>query len=339
MLNISIRKWWVALCILPIISWSSCRTEKQLQGAWVGAYRVYQNGGELEYVPFSMVVEFKEDSLNSIDFSHQGGTNFVAKNKAEYKLVDDLLLSSEHEGRWDTLHVKAITSDSLILGLPLGWDAVFKKLPETASPKNVKLTGNAYHISSYNYSDSLDFVNDSIMLHIGSDANVFRTSLWSVVDFGDYKFWVNSELRSPPLLITSYSDATIDLQVYHKDVVNFKMEKLDKQLDLSLLQGKWVEAADTSALKLLLPPPPNLPEDADRRLHMEFDGDSLIRQKFGKSHTTKWTPNNTNRFIYFKAKSPYDLVCWRILHLDTNKLIIKKQEGFDDGTPVFIRED
>ncbi|NQX97408.1 MAG: hypothetical protein HRT73_05950 [Flavobacteriales bacterium] len=130
---------------------------------------------------------------------------------------------------------------------PREW--VYKRIKLSESPKNIEIKNKSYSLISKNYSDSIDFINDSVSLHFGNYSSNYRANHWTINNYKNLSFLVIDGLfESPPLLIKSIENGAIHLELYYDEIIDFELKLLNHKIDTTGLLGKWIypETSDNS---------------------------------------------------------------------------------------------
>ncbi len=181
-----------------------------------------------------------------------------------------------------------------------------------------------------NYADSIDFINDSLILHIGNEFNT--NSLlrkWAINSYKSYDFLIFDEFESSPFLINKSSSNEISLNLFYTTIKDFKLTLIENIKDTSGFFGNWVwpflEKQD-------FPPPPlspNSSENEDTRLILRIKIDSLEIEQFNKMDSKKWELDSTNEFIYFPDDLNTKYGVWKILTINKDELIIERNNKYN----------
>jgi hypothetical protein len=320
------RTFYILFSFLVLIS---CESRNELEGLWIGAYQIHYSGDEPVLSSMRLLLDISKDEIvyKTIDYPmfDENDSTIISK----YSIDENKLIFDN-----DTFLIKGITKDSLVLSINSHYkrDIIFKRLPKNIEKQRINITNNAYSLIGPNYADSIDFINDSLILHIGNVFNTnYRSGKWSINSYESLDFLVFDQIESPPFLITKNSDKEVSLKLFFSTVRDFKMTQIDNVKDTSGIVGNWVWPFQNNQDLPLPPPPPNYPENIDTRLYLRIKKDSLEIEQFGRKRTKRWKLNSTNDFMYF----PEDLLtkdaAWKILNIDGDKLEIERNIKFSNS--------
>ncbi|MDM8162229.1 hypothetical protein QUH73_20615 [Labilibaculum sp. K2S] len=325
------RAFYILFSLIILIS---CESENELEGVWIGAYQVHYSGdepllssmrllldiskAELIYKTFDYPMFEERDSVQILKYSFNGKS---------------LTLDS------DTFLVKNLTKDSLVLNFCSNYerDLVFKRLPDNNNFK-IDIKNKAFSLTGPNYADSIDFINDSLMLHIGNVFNTnYRSTKWAINSYKSFDFLVFDQSESPPFLIDYSFENEIFLKLFFTTIKDFKMTNIENVKDTSGIIGNWVCPFQN---RQGVPLPRHL-EGVDSKLYLRVKSDSLEIEQYGKIKSKKWKLNSTNNFIYFPEKINTKNGVWKILEVNEDKLIIERyrrnRKSYNPGDKEVIK--
>ncbi|MDR6241128.1 hypothetical protein [Aureibacter tunicatorum] len=301
----------------------SCKRGNELEGIWIGSYQISHTDNEPVLSSMRLLLDISKDQIiyKTFDYPMFGEKDSIIISP--YTIIENKLIFDS-----DTFVIKEVTEDSLILSNHslLKEDFIFKRLPKNNKKLNLEIKNNAFSFVGPNYTDSIDFINDSLMLHIG---NAFYTNSrprhWSINSYKSFDFLVFDQIGSPPYLISNSSKNEVSLKMYFSTINDFKLTKINYEKNLSDLEGSWVSAYKNNQDLPLPPPPPNYPKNINTKLYLRIKKDSLEIEQFGRTKSKKWELNSTKEFLYF----PKDLLTnkygvWKIVKIEGDKLEIER---------------
>jgi hypothetical protein len=317
------RTFYILFSLIILIS---CKSENELEGIWIGAYQIHYSGNDYSLTSLRLLLDISNDEIIYKTFDYPMFNEKDTIEITKYSLNENSLIFDS-----DTFLIKRLTKDSLILSSRSDYerDLVFKKLTE--NNKNLKLDFkyNAFSLIGTNYADSIDFINDSLILHIGDVFNTnYRLTKWAINRYKSFDFLVFDQFESPPFLIKYRSENEIFLKLFFTTIKDFKMTKIENVKDTSGLIGNWVWPFQFRQGFPLPPPPPNYPEDFDTKLYLKIKSDSLEIEQYGKVNSKKWELNSTNDFIYFPEDKMTKYGVWKIIELDKNNLTVERNSRY-----------
>ncbi len=320
--------------LLVLVLLTSCNTGNQLEGIWIGAYKSHNYGDTPSYSSMRLLLDISKNEIVLKTFDYPMFEEKDSIRKSKYSINKNNLIFDS-----DTFLIKGIAEDSLILSIKSDYelDFVLKKLPEKIKKQNIDIQNNAFSLIGPNYADSIDFINDSLILHIGNVFNTnYRLRKWAINSYKSLDFLVFDQIESPPLLIDKCFDNEVSLKLYSTTIKDFKMTRIDNLMDTNRIVGNWVSPFKNNTDLPIPPPPPNYSENVDTKLYLRIKKDSLEIEQFGRTNSKKWMLNSTKEFIYF----PWDLLtkdcAWRILEIDGDELKIERNNKFSSSGKEII---
>lgn len=302
---------------------SSCKSDYDLNGIWIGAYKVEYSKVDSSFTSIRVLLDFSNDEVIFKKFDYPMFDEKQTSEKVKYLVSENFLILES-----DTFQIESVTEDSLslIINSDNKQKLVFRRLTNETKNLNFSLEKKAFFIQGPNYNDSIEFINDSTILHIGDKFNTrYRSSNWAINNHKKLIFLVLDQFESPPFLIENTSKNELSLKLFYTNTRNFKLTKIRNTRDTMGLIGHWVSPSSYNSNRPLPPPPPiNYPEDIDVRLHLKINTDSLEIEQFEKSKSKKWELNSTNDFIYFPKEIDKIQGVWKIIELDKENLIIER---------------
>lgn len=310
------------ICIISIVvlllSLLSCQSNNELEGIWMGAYTLRYTDTDSTFNEMNLLFDISEDELNVKVFAFNNDEIEDSEEHFKYSLKENriILLSNRLKSKMpDTILIETIGKDSLVLK-NLGDENLkfcFKRIENKAKKINPIIQRKAYRYTSPFLSDSLDFINDSTVLHIGSVFDVCHTSQWKIDTYKNLDFLLIDRgfLTIPIMLIESNSEKIIELKYYGKKIHKAQLQPFEHSKDVSKLIGNW----KAKYPKFF---------ECDDFFSANITKDSISINDIQNrtiSHE-KLKLNSTNEFIYF-ANNPYQSV-WKILSLNDTTLTIKR---------------
>ena len=293
---------------------SSCSKEKGLEGIWYGAYTI--SNGKKEPLLETTLLHFKDNHLYTIrirDLS-TGALDKVNIDTSNFEYVGNKLKLDTYAANLE------LSKDSIILEIE-HQKLVLRRIPDNL--KNVDISTGCFHnsfiIKSKNYQDSIDFVNDSLVIFTGMYDQKFPGKKWQIVVYGGFKFLnIQSELH-PVTIIQSCNSNGIGLIYPTIEIIEIKLIPTIGQIGKERLIGKWKEVENAYPTP---PPPPNLTE-SDLRLSINIKNDSIDVQKYGRIKTHKWGLTSDGKRIYFFGNFLKSEGSWKLLDLSDSSMTVR----------------
>jgi hypothetical protein len=328
------RAFYILFSLTVLIS---CKSKNDLEGIWIGAYQIYYSGNDssltsipgftpadTSYTSMRVLLDISENEIVRKTFDYP---MFDEKDSIEilkYSIFDKSLIIDS-----DTFLIKSLSKDSLVLSLKPDYlrDFIFKRLPQKKKNVKINITNNAFSLIGPSYADSLDFINDSLILHIGHVFNTnYRSRHWAINSYKSLNFLVFDQWESPPFLIDKSSKNEILLKLFFTTIKDFKLTPIENKMDTSGIVGQWVWPFINRQDFPLPPPPPYFPEDGDTRLYLKIKTDTLKIEQFNNVDSKKWLINSTNEFIYFPDDLRTKYGVWKILKINEDLLTIERSK-------------
>lgn len=326
------------ICIISIValllSLLSCQSKNELEGIWMGAYTLRYTDTDSTFNTMNLLFDISEDEIIMKNFAFHRNEMEDSEEHFKYSLEDNriVLQSTRLKSKMpETLLIEKIDRDSLILK-NLGEENLefcFKRIENRTKKINPIIQPKAYRYASPFLTDSLDFINDSTVLHIGSVFDVSRVSDWKIDTYKNLEFLlIDRGLISIPIMLIEYdSRGTIGLKYYHENIYKSQLEYLEYQKDIGKLVGNW----KAEYPKFF---------ECDDFFSVNITKDSISINNFENRTITheKLQLNSTNEFIYF-PNNRYQSV-WKILNLNDSTLTIKRGgDRWREGAMCRLAED
>lgn len=308
--------------LLCFIILSSCNSNNDLNGIWIGAYKVDYSKKDSSFASIRVLLDFSDDEVIFKKFDYPMFDEKQTSEKVKYLVSENFLILES-----DTFQIESVTKDSLslIINSENKQKLVFKKLINDDKNLNINLKNKAFFLQGPNYKDSIEFINDSTFFYIGNRFNTrHRSSSWAINHHKRLMFLVLDQFESPLFLIEDTSENELSLKLFYTNTRNFKLTTIKNTKDTMGLIGHWVSPSLPNTNIPLPPPPPNYSEGIDTRLYLRINTDSLEIEQFEKSKSKRWQLNSTNEFIYFPKEIDQLQGVWKIIELDRNNLTIER---------------
>ena len=143
---------------------TSCQSEKKLNGTWISAYQYDENDSLMESttgIPFNEVFTFNNGTFNLKQFKYQ---MFNDEKTDIFKLKGNKLVIADNESYFSDV-IEPLTNDSIVInGLNSVLNGVYKRLTDSLKNKTpeFKLTGKKFVRNYRKWTDTIHFVNDSV---------------------------------------------------------------------------------------------------------------------------------------------------------------------------------
>jgi hypothetical protein len=226
-----------------------------------------------------------------------------------------LIISNNHAT------IETIHQDTLNLISIYKEDTIKKVLTRVKTmPSNSKLSliHKAFVVKGEEIVDSLDFINDSMVLELSER----RISRYYIDNYKGLNILVLEGRLNPPMFVSQNSENSFNSTLYSGHNNNFKMIEIEEVNDISAIYGDWVWPYNKESEENHIPPPPPQWGD-DPCIYLKIDNDSILINQYGRKRTLKWEINSTNEYVLFPDYYDSQLKPWRIIKLDSDELIIR----------------
>jgi hypothetical protein len=217
----------------------------------------------------------------------------------------------------------------------------FKQLDTTL--KNQVITKDcfkgSYLITSPNYKDSIDFINDSVLLYTGEYSINFPAKKWEIINYKGFNILNIHKSLNEIIIIKSCSKDNIDLVSPFFNDLRLTLRPTSSDIHKNDLYGNWIEISN-SEIKPPLPPGLNPGEEL---LKLEINSESIKKTVRRRKTINKWEISNDGKRIYFTDKLDQftdESFSWKILNLEEDKMTLKiiSSNGFTEEIIQLIKE-
>jgi len=318
----------ITFILLLFILFSSCQDKYDLDGIWIGAYEKYEyEKDKYQIFPVSYLIDINSDSITfkHYDFGiFQWDTMYTRKF-----IIDENNLIVNSEISIDTFRIDGVYNDSIVFKVDnsnfKNRTLVFKKLDNPPKLNDLDLSDKAYSLVCDNgYTDSVDFINDRVLIHIGNYRPYPIENRWFINEYKDFKILVqNDMLFIPPQLITYADKDLIKLTAFGPKDLNIEMRLLTSKMDLNQLYGSWQEISRNNSDSVEYEWSQRFPNNKDWRLNLNISKDSIEISDLKSKNALNLITNTTNQYICF---NPFESEwkAWKILLLENDRLVIER---------------
>lgn len=312
---------------------SSCNRDKGLEGLWYAAYTVSDSKKEVLYEP--TLFEFKGDQLFTIKIRDlaTGELGKVSIDTSTFEIVDSTL---KFETYSPTIH---FSKDSIVLNFEKpNQTLVLRKIPVSLRPTTFQIDcfDGSFYVKGKNYQDSIDFVNDSLLIYTGEYEQNFPGKKWQIVDYDGFKFLNIHEELQPVTIIKLCNAEGIELIYPSIQSIDIKLIPTSGQVNKEQLFGSWKEVKNSYPK---LPTPPNLSEK-DLFYSIDFQSDLVEIEKYGRVKEYKWDLTSDGKRIYFLEEFLENQGSWKLLELSDTLMTVRisSQSGLKEEIVKFKKE-
>ena len=314
--------------LISLIILTSCSSNKEITGIWIGDYQLSSKDGEPWTTPHNILLDFSNDSVTTKILQY-----WASKPGSPYGLIKEpYSLKGTSLSIDSTDATVRIEGDSLIINYKTQPDDsfVFKRVKKNQNQPKVDLVNKVFLTSGLARFDSLEFLNDSIFIDIHNDSNrVAKLGRWTKSQYGPYTFLIFDRFLMPSYIITKDTMDIISLTGIYKKEFDVSMNIISHKSDTTGLNGKWFHPPRD------FPPPPSFEkkDSMDFRVYLTIQNDSIEIKTQNSSYYNSLILNSTREYIWLRELSKRSPI-WRITDLTANRLTIEKQVMTDRGPKV-----
>lgn len=311
----------------------ACDQKQELKGIWCLTQSNINTNNKL-ITPYKAFFDFKKDSVKIVSFGDPStgdyskvdivnGTyiytnsslTFDVDSKVKFNVTkrNNTIYLSNKELEMNKVEFKQI--DSTLIN-PLISKECFK---------------GSYLIKNENYEDSIDFINDSILLYTGMYNPNFPAKKWEIINYKGINILNIHETFHNIMVIKFCSKDKIILESPFINNVSLALSPTSSNINKSELYGNWLEISDS---KSKLPLPPDF-DEKELYLRLEIKPEIITTKMLKREKNLKWNISNDGKRIYFldKIKQYRDeSFSWKIISLSEDILTIRisKNSGFKE---------
>lgn len=325
-----VRYLLAGIVALSICSLHACTEKTGIEGTWIMAYS-QSEGGEREPSMRRVLFDFEGNLANWVTIGDLS-TGELAKvliRKGEFSINgSDLVIKIQDED--EMVFQLTIWADSLMLNFdkPVNTNLIFRRLQPSLKSDRISRDCfvGSHVIKGRNYQDSLDFINDTLLIYTGKYNMNFPSATWDIVNYKEFHFLNIHDELAPFWLIRSCSDKEINLELPQFRNLKYTLTPTRSSISKSNLFGTWKELDDGQ----VLPPKPHSFTRADQLLTLNFATDKMTIDQYRKSQKLKWDISHDGKRIYFIDQILKNEGSWKILDLNEDVLTIRisKSNGF-----------
>jgi hypothetical protein len=303
--------------VLSILILTSCNQTDELDGIWIVAYKDFEDH-KAEPIRQKTLFEFDGNLVYTITIGDldEGELNTVKIDTANYSFNNSILQIGNEK-----IPI-TYSQNSIIIDVNNNSKTVLKRINSYLN--NVTINENtfkgSYFISSKNYNDSIDFINDSTLIFTGEYNSNYPTRKWNIIEYGGFKFFNIQNEYFPLLIFKSQTDKKTLLEHPFDEDIEFGFTKTTENSLSHKLIGNWKEIKINEPKPL---PPFAGVKDGDQYYNLNFTKDSLLIDHFGRKENIKWSLSGDNQRIYFIDKIYTNQGSWKILESSEDVLSIR----------------
>jgi len=213
------------ILLILVLFLSSCQTDKDLKGTWIGEYSKSENGAIL--FPERNLLTFKNNKCYSKGSKYDYG-NELRKSKNMY-FSNDIIFNDNYteDNPLEYYEIVKVESDSLVIKIPNNEvQHVYRRLPELAKHNQmISLVGKKFLWKNRKFQDKIFFLTDSTMIRESNKHSDYKTLSWERINFEGYDIiFMDGDV---PYLIEKQKGKTIYLRTFHKIDIEHRMTELE----------------------------------------------------------------------------------------------------------------
>jgi len=301
---------YILLISLFVIA-SACNNKRDMEGIWVTSYDV---DNSKEWIGHSMTATLLDFSGDSLFIKYFDQSRIIRSMGYTYKIDGNHLMVGN-----ESVIIKNLNQDTLVL-LSINKEDTIKnvliRMKIMPSSSELSFAQRAFVIKGEDIVDSLDFINDSMVLELCER----RISRYFIYKYKGLNILVLAGSLNPPLYISQNSETSFNLTLYDRHNSSLKMTEIEDANDISVIYGDWTWPTNKENEETHIPPPP--PWSDDPHIHLTFNKDSIIINRYGQKRTLEWEMNSTNEFVLFPGYLEQGVKPWKIIKVDSNELVI-----------------
>ena len=308
------------ILLLTCVFLVSCKQSKELEGLWFIAYSRadsakpwYSYERNLLHFDGSEVYKIKVGHFESAEF------NKVSIDTSEY-LLNDTIFSL-----WGESANFVFRADSIVLSNFMDSASILVLFPIKVIESGIKpdFLKDSWVLESFGNSDTMDFINDSILLYTGNINVNYPSERWGTFNYRNVTYFLYNNGSIPWMApIKSYARDTIWFDNIYRPKHDFKMYKVEPVLRSEQLLGTWREGPSDSIIEFYSLDFSVLNE-VDEPTQMTFSGDTVMIRRFGREENLKWDLTPDGKRIYFIAKINEKWGSGKIVRLTDDQLFLR----------------
>jgi hypothetical protein len=212
------------LIVLIVGLFISCNSGQKLEGSWIGAYSYSNISDSTMHLPHRNVVTFENNKyfVTRFKYDYRSESDFE-KGTYEYN-GESIFFNSD---KTNTAFIENMNKDSLVIKGSKGTNnTVYKRLEDSLKSKidHFDLKGKRFLRTSVKYSDTLDFINDSIIIKSWQNNRKLEIH-WEKINHNGFDIlFMDFDI---PYIIWKERDGTIKLTGLHKNRYELELKELE----------------------------------------------------------------------------------------------------------------
>ena len=310
-----------------------CKPHQELSGVWCLTQSVKDEKKTFD-TSFKALFDFNKDSVKIITIGDPSTGDYSKVNVLKGSYVYTSSSLTFDFGEKMKFKVKQDNNSIYLSNKKLNIDRVeFKQLDTTLRSQLISKDcfNGSYLISNENYTDSVDFINDSIVLYTGKyDINI-RAKKWDIIHYNMINILNIHKTIHEIIMIKSCSKDKIILQSPFFNDLTLNLSPTSSNINKSDFFGNWTEVSNS---EIKPPLPPGL-KPGEELLKLEINSESIKKTIRRRESNNKWNISNDGKRIYFTDKFDQfrdESFSWKVLNLKEDEMTLKiiSSNGFTE---------
>lgn len=308
----------ILIPILSLLILSSCQNSgKATDGLWYAAYTI--KSGHPEDMSETTLIDFEGENAYIVQLRDMANADY------RHMVIDTVKFDPSSSQLYLKDQVATILSfkDSLVISFDdLSQKVILRRMPLSA--KDMTITKECFNgsfvIPDDNISGSIEFINDSVLLHTGSYGPTGPSPAvkWHLSNYKGYKFFVQHTHFAPAMFVTSCCSTGVELERPSVQRHKVMLTPTARSGNKNKLLGYWEEIERSSPLP---PPPPNMSSE-DLLYRIKINKDSLTFNQRRTTTTYKWDLTADGEEIYFINKLFTPSGTWKVNRITDSTLTL-----------------
>lgn len=317
-----------------ILTFFQCKPFTEIDGVWIHTRSANKHNQQFSTYG-TQIFDFQNDSIKAILFEDSQNLNFDKSMDGIYKVKNKKLTITTEKEKFK-MKINFMTDSFILTVRKLDKDRfTYKRLKESdkCNISKERFVNQSFLVSSSGYTDSIYFMNDSLVLHCGNSNLASPLKQWKLSEYNGYKFFYTNRPFFPGMLAVRDSAGTITLNPYIKKNGEVKLTILTSRLDNKLLIGSWMETQRITIQK-------SSSDERKKPMRLEIDPDEASITVNNITKTLNWRVTPEFSRIYFTNNKNLYVDSWKIIDLNysTLKLRITDKTWMDDYIVIMTRK-
>ena len=312
---------------------TACEQKQELKGIWCFTQTIDTENNKF-ITSYKAFFDFKKDSVKIVSFGDPSTGDYGKVDTVSGSYIFTNSSLTIDVDRKMKFNVTKSNNTIYLSNKELEMNKVeFKQIDSSLINPLIsqKCFKGSYLITNENYEDSIDFINDSILLYTGMYDQNFPAKKWEIINYKGINILNIHKTFHEILIVKSCSKDKIILESPFITNLTLTLIPTSSNINKSDLYGNWLEISDS---KSKLPFPPGFDEN-ELYLRLEIKPETITTKILKRENILKWDISNDGKRIYFLDKINQfrdESFSWKIISLSEDMLIfrISKNSGFNE---------